>query len=65
MNDFKNCFNYIFCSCILVPSHKPKKTPDNYITDSFTDMSIPVYAMVKGVSLICMIYMSNCIIHVV
>lgn len=35
-----------------VPSHKPKKTPDNYITDSFTDMSIPVYAMVKGVSVI-------------
>ncbi|XP_054721007.1 uncharacterized protein CG43867-like [Uloborus diversus] len=35
-------------TCPIIPSHKPKKTPDNYITDSFTDMSIPVYAMVKG-----------------
>nr|XP_042909382.1 uncharacterized protein CG43867 [Parasteatoda tepidariorum] len=35
-------------SCPMIPSHKPKKNQDSYMTDSFTDMSIPVYAMVKG-----------------
>ncbi|KAG8186143.1 hypothetical protein JTE90_022731 [Oedothorax gibbosus] len=35
-------------TCPIIPSHKPKKTQDSYMADSFTDMSIPVYAMVKG-----------------
>ncbi|GFQ79201.1 uncharacterized protein CG43867, partial [Trichonephila clavata] len=35
-------------TCPIIPSHKPKKTSESFMTDSFTDMSIPVYAMVKG-----------------
>ncbi|GFY52781.1 uncharacterized protein CG43867 [Trichonephila inaurata madagascariensis] len=35
-------------TCPIIPSHKPKKASESFMTDSFTDMSIPVYAMVKG-----------------